>query len=182
MDPFFVAAAAVAATACVTDLKTGTIPNRLTLPVLAVAPLARMAYAKHAGLPADDVVFEGALSVVGALVSASVPATLYRKSAIGAGDVKLFAALGALAHPSLGLEILSFSFVVAIVLAPISLLYQGTFARTLGNLVTLAANLVRPAHARREVPAAAMTWLKMGPAVFVGTLVALGLDVSGGAS
>ena len=182
MDPFFVAAAAVAATACVTDLKTGTIPNRLTLPVLALAPLARRGGGKHAGLAADDVALEGALSVVGALVASAVPATLYRKSAIGAGDVKLFAALGALAHPSLGLEILSFSFLVAIVLAPVSLIYRGTFVRTLGNLVTLAANLVRPAHARREVPAAAMTWLKMGPAIFVGTLVALGLHVSGGAS
>lgn len=185
MDPFLYVAAGVAAAACATDLKTGKIPNALTLPVLALAPIARFAYAQKLGLSHDDAVLEGAFSVVGAVVAAMVPATLYRKSAIGAGDVKLFAALGALAQPALGLEILTWAFVAAILIAPVSLIYQGKLLSTLKNVSTLAMNSVRPASARREVAAETMTWLKMGPAILAATVVTLVLhatDALGGAS
>lgn len=184
MDPFLFAAAGVAAVACTTDLKTGKIPNALTVPVLALAPIARFAYAQKLGLSHDDAVLEGAFSVVGAVVAAMVPATLYRKSAIGAGDVKLFAALGALAQPALGLEILTWSFVAAILIAPVSLIYRGKLLSTLRNVGTLAMSALRPASERREVPAETMTWLKMGPAIFAATVATMLLHATdvGGAS
>jgi len=185
MDPFLCAAAGVAAIGCVTDLKTGKIPNLLTLPVLALAPVARVVYASRNGLSHDDAMLEGAFSVVGALVAAFVPATLYRKNAIGGGDVKLFAALGALAQPSLGLEILTFAFVAAVLLAPVSLIYQGKLIATLRNVGTLAMNAVRPRAEQREVRGETMTWFKMGPAILLATVLTLVLatvESKGGAS
>jgi prepilin peptidase CpaA len=173
MDPFLGCALGVAAVGCATDLKLGKIPNSLTLPVLALAPLARMAFASRLGAAHDDVLLEGAYSVLGALVAAVVPLTLYRKSAIGAGDVKLFAALGALAQPSLGLEILSWAFGIALLVAPVSLLYQGKLLSTLKNVGTLALNSVRPPSGQREIAAETMSWFKLGPAILLATLLTL---------
>ena len=185
MDPFLGCALGVAAAGCVTDMKSGKIPNALTLPVLALAPLARMAFASHHGFAHDDVLLEGAYSVLGALVAAAVPLTLYRKSAIGAGDVKLFAALGALAQPSLGLEILTWAFGIALFAAPVSLLYQGKLLATLKNVVMLAHDAVRPQQSPREVSVETMSWFRLGPAILIATIVTLVLharDATGGAS
>lgn len=171
MDPFLGCALGVAAFGCATDVKNGKIPNELTLPVLALAPLARMAFASHLGAAHDDILLEGAYSVVGALIAAVVPMTLYRKSAIGAGDVKLFAALGALAQPSLGLEILTWAFVIALLMAPVALLYRGKLFATLKNVGTLALNALRPEKDKSAVTVETMTWFKLGPAILLATLL-----------
>jgi prepilin peptidase CpaA len=81
--------------AAFTDARGGVIPNWLTLPTLAAAPLA------HALLSGP-----GALvwSLVGAGASAAVPFALFARGAMGGGDVKLFAAAGALIGVHGGLE------------------------------------------------------------------------------
>jgi prepilin peptidase CpaA len=182
MDPFLATAAGVAALGCFTDLRSGKIPNALTIPVLIAAPLARMAYARHLGLEHDDVLIEGLFSVGGAVVAAIVPLTLYRKKAIGAGDVKLFAALGALAQPAFGLEILTWAFALAALLAPIGLIYQGKLVQTLKNMGRMALSHVRPKGEVAEISPEAMSWFKLGPAIFLAVLVTFYMHGTGGAS
>src|SRR5690242_18234513 len=84
------ACVAITAVAAVTDTRTGHIPNWLTLPPLIIAPLL---WGAHGGLWRVD-----GGSLVGSLLSmlgcALVPLLLFFKRACGAGDVKLFAAVG----------------------------------------------------------------------------------------
>jgi len=73
----------------VSDLKTGRIPNWITVPG-AVLGLALQSY--HDG-------FQGALSsLVGAALGVGIFMVLYLAGGMGAGDVKLFGAVGALVY------------------------------------------------------------------------------------
>src|SRR4051794_35153493 len=94
-----VLACAATLVAAWSDAKTGRIPNLLTLPLL---PLGLGLGALEGGL----VGFGSA--VLGCLLCFAVPYGLLRCSrgkAIGGGDVKLFASLGALLGPNAGLEV-----------------------------------------------------------------------------
>src|SRR5687768_17004583 len=111
--------------AAITDVKTGKIPNQLTLPVLVLAPPGHVALALHGGAAFGDALWQGLLSVGGLLLCALVPLLMWRFNAIGGGDVKLFAAIGALALPSFGFEAQLYVLVAAALLAPIKLVYEG---------------------------------------------------------
>jgi prepilin peptidase CpaA len=89
-------AVAVCSVAAFTDARNGIIPNWLTYPTLLGAPLI------HAWS-----IGSGALltSVAGALLCGLVPYVMFRCNGMGGGDVKLFAALGALCGSTLGLQI-----------------------------------------------------------------------------
>jgi prepilin peptidase CpaA len=151
MHLFLIAAALMTAVAAWTDFRTGHIPNPVTLVPLAAAPFAHATYAGlHAGTHAALIAF--AYSVVGAVVCGLVPLFLYRLSAIGGGDVKLLAALGALCMPMLGLEAELYGFVAAALIAPARLAFEGKL---------------------KEIDPQKMTWFRMGPAIFVGTALAV---------
>src|SRR5687767_10166147 len=91
----YAVAVGLAAAAAITDWRTGRIPNWLTLPPLVAAPVA---YVAAAGL-------DGLLpSLLGMLVCGAPPYILFRRGAMGGGDVKLLAAVGAVAGISVGLE------------------------------------------------------------------------------
>ena len=115
--------------------------------------------------------FEGGFSVAGACVTAVVPLVLYRQNAIGGGDLKLLAALGALCHPSLGLELEMYAFMAALVIAPARLAYDGKLFRTLKNTIYLMFNPVLPKEKRKAVEPEAMTWFRLGPCIFIGVAV-----------
>ena len=109
----------VALVAAVIDTKTGRIPNYLTLPCLLIAPTVH-------GLTGGGL--QLATSLFGALLCLLVPWVFYRMSqgtAIGGGDVKLFAALGAWFGPTLGLEVEFASFVLLGVIAVTKLTFSG---------------------------------------------------------
>ncbi len=84
-----------------TDLRTGLIPNRLTA-------IAAMAGLVVAGI--EGGVRGLAAGVCGALVAALVPLLLFRKNAMGGGDVKLFLAIGAISGTAMALEIQMMAF------------------------------------------------------------------------
>ena len=120
MLPFLLAAVFVTALAAWTDLRSGTIPNALTVGVLVLAPAAHVVYAWTAlGMSGVESLQEGGFSLLGAAVCGAVPAFLHRGwGAIGGGDVKLFAAIGALCHTMLGVEVQTLGFFVAALVAP----------------------------------------------------------------
>lgn len=117
-------ALALAAAAAFFDWRTAEIPNWLTLPPLGLAPFV---YGQFFG-------FEAVFRCLAAmLLSALVPYFLFRRSAMGGGDVKLLAALGAITSFDLlaGLEIQLSAFAVALVVAFATLAWQGRLLRWL---------------------------------------------------
>jgi prepilin peptidase CpaA len=176
MFHFLVLATVLAATAAWFDWRTGHIPNWLTLLGLAAAVLGHLVHGSMvAGLGGG--VEQAGLSLGGALGCALVPMFMYWKGAMGGGDVKLFAALGAALHPLAGLEAETYAFVAAMLLAPAQLAWEGTLLRTLSNTVTLVVNPLRKKAQRRPMPAAMLTWFRLGPAVFLGTAATLVIHV-----
>ena len=172
MHAFLIAAAVMTALAAWTDARTGHIPNWITLVPLGVAPFA---HALIAGVRvgATEALIAFAYSVVGAIVCALVPLLLYRVSAIGGGDVKLLAALGAVCMPMLGIEAELYGFVAAALIAPARLVYEGKLLATLGSSAHLVMNPLLPKAKRKDLDPASMTWFRMGPAILVGTLAAV---------
>jgi prepilin peptidase CpaA len=171
MSYFLVAAAVIAAIAAVSDLRTGEIPNWLTLGALLVAPIAHVAVALAAHAAGQAALLEGGSSLLGAIACSVVPALLYRQDAIGGGDLKLLAAVGALLKPYFGLEAEMYSFFAAGLIAPAFLAYEGKLFRTMKNTALLALNPLLPKKKRRQVEPALLTWFRFGPAIFLGTAV-----------
>jgi prepilin peptidase CpaA len=148
------------------DARTGRIPNLLTLPLIALALVVAAASGASAA----------ALSLTGLLVCALVPALLYRISrgrGIGGGDVKLFAALGALLGPMKGLEVEFGAFVVLACFALVRLAYAGQLFRVLGNSALLLIGPMLPRRLRRAPLREALTEVRMGPAIAVACVSAL---------
>ena len=100
----FAVAVGLAATAAITDWRSGRIPNWLTLPPLMVAPAAYLIL-----LGVEGLVF----SLLGAFACGAAPYLLFRRGALGGGDVKLLTAIGALVGVMVGLEGQLLGFVIA---------------------------------------------------------------------
>jgi prepilin peptidase CpaA len=146
------------------DFRTGRIPNWLTFPAI-VAGLAEGS-AMH-GLAG----FTHAL--LGLLLCGAVPWLLHRLSggqAIGGGDVKLFAALGAFGGTTIGLEIEFSSFAVLAVIALVQLAFRGQLLTVLGNVVRILVRPFRRSAAQAPLSPASMTEVRMGPAIAVAVL------------
>jgi prepilin peptidase CpaA len=174
MTPFDLAAVALTAIAAVYDLRTGHIPNWLTFGALVAAVGAQAVVGAFrdgsAGLGIGV-----ADAVLGAIVCGAVPALVFFRGGMGGGDVKLFAALGALCTARDGLLAESYSFVIALLLVPASLAYQGKLFRTIVNTARLSTNAFRRREARREPPPEILTWFRLAPAIFLGTVAMLAL-------
>jgi prepilin peptidase CpaA len=170
VQPFLVAAAIVTGLAGVADLRTGHIPNKLTLLPLLLAPGAHFAMAASGGLAAG---WQAAgLSVVGALVCALTPVFLYWKGTIGGGDVKLLIAIGAICGASVGIEAQFYSFVAGAIMGQAKLAWEGKLFRTLGNAASIVINPFLAPARRRKLSPELMTSMRFGPAIFVGTVTA----------
>jgi len=169
---FLMAAVLIAAIAAWFDWRSGEMPNVVTLGPLIAAPVAHGVLAAVTSRTFNATVEAMGFSVLGAAVCAAVPLALYRASAIGGGDVKLFAALGALLRTLVGVEAQFYACLAACVIAFGRLAYEGKLFRVLGNTVMLAVNPLLPKERRREVTPDMMTWARFGPAIFVGTSAA----------
>src|SRR5688572_14968915 len=102
----------MSAIAAVADYRTGRIPNWLTLGGILLGVVGHVAYGwivvnRATGLS------NGAFAVAGLLFCSLAPGLLYWKGGMGGGDLKLFAAIGALLHPLLGIEAQMYSFLIA---------------------------------------------------------------------
>lgn len=170
MTYFVLIAVVVAGIAAWTDWRTGLIPNWLTFGGMLVGVLGHFVVGTWlAGFRTG--VVEAGTSLAGLLFCALAPALMYMKGAMGGGDLKLFAALGALCQPMLGIEAEMYGLVVAAVIAPAQLAYRGELLRVLGNSLALVTNPLRARTSRRELPPEMMSWFRLGPAIFVGTIL-----------
>jgi prepilin peptidase CpaA len=165
-----VVALVVAAIGAVLDWRKGEIPNWLTLPVIVASPLLHIVRYRMAKEAMDVSLYEAAYSIGGAALCAVVPLILFRQGALGGGDVKLFIALGALLQPILGVEAQMYAFFAGAILAPARLAYEGKLLSTLKNSLTIGSNLFLPKTRQRDVDASALSWFRLGPAIFVGVL------------
>ncbi len=85
--------------ACATDLRARRIPNPLVVAVLALG-VARAALVAYTGAAADGPLAGGpGAALLGAVVGLAAWLPLYALGVLGAGDVKLFAAVGAWIGP-----------------------------------------------------------------------------------
>ncbi|HTV18064.1 MAG TPA: A24 family peptidase [Polyangiaceae bacterium] len=160
--------------AAVWDFRTGHIPNWLTLGGLGVG------FVLHVAVHLVDLSGSGLVSaalagvfnaMLGVFLCGLPPYVLFRMDAMGGGDVKLLAAVGAFVGPTLGLELELSAFVAMALFAPIRLAYEGKLLAVLGNTLVLIANPFLPKARRREVPRELMTAIEFGPAVFVANVV-----------
>lgn len=174
--PLLLPAMALALVAAWKDHTTGSIPDALTLPALAIAPFAHGLMARGAGAPVEGALLEAAAAVAGAMIAAAAPLVLFRRSALGGGDVKLFAALGAMAQIERGLAIEIYAFAIAALWAPAQLAHEGKLLSTLRGAAALAWNVVAPAARRTTVDARAMSWLRLGPSVYLGVAATFFLE------
>jgi len=162
----FAVAVGLAATAAITDWRTGRIPNWLTLPPLVIAPTA---YLLLIGL-------EGLLfSFLGAIICGAAPYLLFRRGAIGGGDVKLLAAVGALVGVMVGLEGQLLGFLIASVYSIALRVFAGSFGTLCKNCFFLVANPFLPPHWQRPLQRGEMTSLRLGGFMLLGLCGAVAL-------
>jgi len=159
-----IAMVVLAGIAAFTDWRTGEIPNWLTIPPIVAAPLAYLLAYGTPGLIA---------SLIGIGSCGLVPYVMFRQNAIGGGDVKLFAALGALGGLSLGIEAQLFGLTTGVLFALVALARQRKVLAMLLNAVRLASNPVLPKSRRTPVEPAAMHSLRLGLPILIGTLIAV---------
>lgn len=169
----FLVAIAVAAVGAVLDWRKGEIPNWLTVPAILLAPILHVTRFSLAKETMETSLYEGAFSLGGAALCAVVPLLLFRQNAIGGGDVKLFIALGAILQPMIGVEAQMYGFFAGAILAPARLAYEGKLLATIKNAFSIGANFFLPKVKQRSVDAAALSWFRLGPAIFVGVALAL---------
>lgn len=164
MKPELAATAAcvgIAALGALWDVFTRRIPNLVTLGGVALG------VTMHTAMGALDG-FEGALrgagfALLGALLCGILPAIGFARGEMGGGDVKLFAAIGAMLGPSLGFDAQAFTFVIVLlVLWPFRLVRAGAFSSLLRRIVGGA-----------KAPAVKVAPVILGPAIFCGLCLSL---------
>jgi len=177
MSTFLVAAILVSGIAAVTDFRTGTIPNWLTFGTIGLGPPAYVVSALiHKVGWQEALTAYGGASLAGIFFCGLVPMFLYSRGSIGAGDVKLFAALGALCRPYVGVETEMYCFCAAALIAPARLAYEGKLFQTFKNAAILLVNPFLPPDKKQTIEREMMTWFRMGPAIFLGTVLSAALN------
>jgi prepilin peptidase CpaA len=137
----------VAGLSALSDLRSRTIPNWLTMGGLA-AVLAQVAVNGWLGVQAAGLGFGVAMLVY-------VPLFLLRL--MGGGDVKMMAAIGAAAGPGNWLAIFLITSILGGPIALAAILLQGRFGKTMRNIGAMIWQLVRlraPHHADPELDVA----------------------------
>jgi prepilin peptidase CpaA len=171
-------AVSVSAIGAFVDARTGRIPNLLTLGALAGAPvvafaLETSAHGARAGLTAAG------MSLLGAILCGFGPFIGFVKGAIGGGDVKLFAALGALLGPRLGLDAEFYGFLFGALYVPAKLAWNGQLCAALAGMARNFTNVFRPKAARVPPPEVLKMRIRLGPAICLGTIAAAFLSTFG---
>ncbi len=165
------AAALTALILAYTDLRTGRMPNGITVGSLALAVLVRWGLGGSLGLVS---------ALLGALVVAFLPALLFfstRGEGIGGGDVKALLALGAWLGPMQGLEAEFAGFCILAAYALVKEAQRGQLLSLLGRSFSLALPKRLRFSASAPLDSASLELsgpqaikMRFGPALFLGTV------------
>ncbi len=148
--------------AAYTDWRRRIIPNWLTLPAMGIGLLL-------GGLAGASSGFLD--SLLGLFACGAIPYWVFRQGGMGGGDLKLFAAIGALAGLQLGLTIELVSLLVAMVVTLGRMAWEGRLLRVLGNSFFITFNAVLPRKWRREVSLEERGATRLGLSIAVATLL-----------
>jgi len=156
------------------DVLTRRMPNTITLGGIVVA----LGIHGATGFVDSGIggMFKGAgVALLGALACGLVPFMAWKKGELGGGDVKLFAAIGALMGPALGFDVearaFAFSFVV---LFPYRLIRHGAVRVALKNVSIGLGNVFRSRAARvAYVEGPKLPPVILGPAIGVAMALTL---------
>ena len=121
-------AVVVACIGALWDVLTYRIPNAVTYPAVIVGILAHLFVEGPKGL---------IWGTLGALIGGGAFLLLYLLRTMGAGDVKLMAAVGAFAGPTTTVEIMLYAAIAGGVLALVVAVYKRRLRRTFGNVMDL---------------------------------------------
>jgi prepilin peptidase CpaA len=155
---------AASAIATITDLRTRTIPNWLTLPLPALALLLHGLHAGTAGL------LFSALGVVACFLPVYF---LFARGALGGGDVKLLAGFGGLVGARDGLELELAAFSLLAVFALLATALRGRLWPLLTASARATLHLLAPRRFARPDASRDGVELPMGLAIFCATLALL---------
>ena len=153
------------------DLHTGRIPNRLTLAGMGVG----LALGAIVGGPRGAL-----LALAAALVTATIPLLLFKFNAMGGGDVKLLAGLGALLGAGVGLEIEILAFFLGVVYGVGIWVKNGQLKAGLGQVLGLVVPpifLKKSSH--RSALAIRSTEIRFGPSIALATLAVVAFRIAG---
>lgn len=164
MNVIFWITICVLATAVTYDIRFSRIPNWLTFPVMATAIVYHTFTTGVLGF---------ALSVGGLVIGFSVFLVFYVKGGMGAGDVKLMAAMGALLGPRDILFAAAFTAIAGGAYAVILLAFSKRNRKTLARYGAMAKGLALTGHLTYIGEGGKMTPLRYGVAIGAGTLVVL---------
>lgn len=160
------------AVAAIWDLRTGHIPNQLTFGGLVLGLVLQLAMRGFASAPGGfalcGLAVAFASSLAGVSACGALPYFLFTRNAMGGGDVKLLAAIGAFLGPFWGLQVELYAFVAMAIFVLVRLAHAGRLFQMLGHSLAILVNPVLPKSRRRELDAAALSWHKFGPAVLAG--------------
>jgi len=92
---------------------------------------------------------------------------------MGGGDVKLFAALGAINGMQLGMEMLMLSLFAGVAQTILVLIHKRRLGTCLRNCFRLTVNVLLPRARRFEIESLTLTELRLGPAILVGSALSL---------
>lgn len=123
-------AAAVAVTAAITDVRDRRIPNRLTYPAMLAGLVLQSAVHGWRGL---------LLGLGGGLLFGGVFLLFHFVRAMGAGDVKLAAALGCIIGPAGSMQVMFATAVAGAVMAVFVMVFTGRVLPTLRNTLSVVA-------------------------------------------
>jgi len=172
------ACALVVLVAVASDILTRRIPNVVTLGGLFVGIAIHGASGFVEG-GIYGLVRGAGVALLGATACGIVPFLAWKKGEMGGGDVKLFAAIGALVGPVLGFDVEARTFAFSLlVLFPYRLVRHRAFAIALRNMRIGLINVFRARHAREPY----VTGPKLPPVILapaIGIALALTLLQNG---
>lgn len=169
---FLLATIALSLTAAAYDWRTHRIPNWLTLGGLLGGLVGHAAFAYVARGP-ELALRAASLSLLGAVVVAAVPLLLWFVRAMGGGDVKVIAAVGAVCHASLGMTVVFVAFLAMLSFIVLRLAWYGQFWRSALSVVNTLLNPLRSPQRRVQVAVPLRDSVPFGPALAFSSVVLL---------
>lgn len=167
--PLALLLAAATVSAGLYDIRFRRIPNWLTVATLVAGFLGNLVVPEAPGLIA---------SLAGFGLALLIYAPLYLLRAMGAGDVKLLAAIGAVVGPRTWFVVFLFSVVIGSLLGLVLLLTKGRLRRTFANIGSILSELahLRVPYAKEpdlDVSSPSAAAMPHGAAVALGSLLYL---------